>query len=59
MTKKPNSTESKDSAQLSLLDELIAQLNNAGSTLTSKQIAAAIDNNDVTPPWGKIARIQV
>lgn len=42
MAKKATDTSNKDSSQLSLFDELLAQLNNAGGKLSSEQITAAI-----------------
>ena len=42
MAKKATDTSSKDSAQLSLFDDLLAQLNNAGGKISSDQITAVI-----------------
>ena len=42
MAKKTTDTSSKDSAQLSLFDDLLAQLNNAGGKISSDQITAVI-----------------
>ena len=42
MAKKANDTSNKDSAQLSLFDDLLAQLNNAGGKISSDQITAVI-----------------
>ena len=42
MAKKVTDTSNKDSAQLSLFDDLLAQLNNAGGKISSDQITAVI-----------------
>ena len=42
MAKKAANTPNQDSAQLSLFDDLLAQLNNAGGKISSDQIAAVI-----------------
>ena len=42
MAKKAANTSNKDSAQLSLFDDLLAQLNNAGGKISSDQITAVI-----------------
>ena len=42
MAKKAANTSNKDSSQLSLFDDLLAQLNNAGGKISSDQITAVI-----------------
>ncbi len=42
MAKKTNDASKKDSAQLSLFDDLLAQLKNAGKKISSDQITAVI-----------------